>query len=96
MDWNNILTKQADTARRAVQSVPRILSHPALSFDQCTRLLTEITSTRFKLDMIQARIVAEGAPLSFTTVAAQLGQIWAELSNATAQRLKAFDEPIAA
>jgi hypothetical protein len=96
MDWNSVLMKQADTAKRGVQSVPRILSHPRLTSDQCTRLLAEITSTRFKLDMIQASIKAEGAPSSFAAVAAQLEQIWNELSEATAQRLKAFDESIAA
>jgi hypothetical protein len=72
------------------------LSHPGLSFDQCTRLLAEIASIRIKLDMIQANIVAEGAPSSFAVVSDQLGQIWNELSEATARRLKDFDELIAA
>lgn len=96
MDWNRLLMEHADRARRAVQLVPRILSHPGLSFDQCTRLLAEIASIRIKLDMIQANIVAEGAPSSFAVVSDQLGQIWNELSEATARRLKDFDELIAA
>jgi hypothetical protein len=76
--------------------VPRILSHPSLSYEQCTRLLAEIAAIRFKLDMIQANITAEGAPSSFALVTDQLGQIWNELSEAAARRLKDFDELIAA
>jgi hypothetical protein len=96
MDWNSVLLKQADTAKRGVQSVPRMLAHPDLTSDQCNRLLAGITSTRFRIDMIQASIKAEDASSSFLAVAEQLGQIWDELSVETARRLKAFEETIAA
>lgn len=92
MDWHAILEKQAARARRAIDSVPRILDHPHVNADQCSRLLAGITETRFRLDTIQASVNAEGGSASLTSAAGQLGQIWDELSKATTQRLARFGQ----
>lgn len=86
-----VLEKQTAHTKRAIAAVPRILAHPGLTIDQCSRLLAQITSTLFKLDIIAASIHAQDAHSSFGTVASQLKHIWERLSDAATARLALFE-----
>jgi hypothetical protein len=92
MDWYPILQRQAAKARQAVESVPRILDHPRVSQDQCSRLLAGITATRAKLETIQAHLTIEGDATPLAATAGQLSDIWGELFKVTARRMERFGE----
>lgn len=91
MDWNIVLEKQTDQTKHAIEVVPRILAHPRLTADQCTRLLAQISSTLIKLEVIAASINTQDAHSSFGTVVSQLKYIWEQLSEAATARLAQFE-----
>jgi hypothetical protein len=86
MDWNAALEQEADIARRATKSIPRILQHPDLTPQRHDRLMTGISETRSRLETMRAQMIDKDAHSSFVAIASQLETIWAKLYSECSNR----------
>lgn len=87
-DWLATLKEHGDLANRVATDVPIALGDPSLTIDQASRLYRVVETGAQDFDSIVELMQEEDLDESFYEAADALEDIWAELSVATANKVR--------
>ncbi|MBB4189231.1 hypothetical protein GGE07_005912 [Sinorhizobium terangae] len=90
-EWQRTLLDEEDLAKRASATVPRILAHPAVTFDQLARLSGHIDDCIARLGRLIADLEVAGTDQAWIDAAKAIHRLWRSLALDAAERVRSFE-----
>ncbi|PDT80531.1 hypothetical protein [Sinorhizobium sp. BJ1] len=90
-EWQRTLLDEEDLAKRAAATVPRMLAHPAVTFDQLSRLSGHIDDCIARLGRLITDLEIAGTDQAWIHVAKAIHRLWRSLALDAAERVRSFE-----
>lgn len=88
--WQQTLLSEEDLVKRAAATIPRMLAHPAITFDQVSRLYGHVDDCIARLANMVADMEIVGADRVWIEAAEAIHGIWKSLALDAAERRQSF------
>ncbi|KOF15240.1 hypothetical protein AC244_24550 [Ensifer adhaerens] len=90
-EWQKTLLTEEDLAKRAAVTVPRMLAHPAVTFDQLSRLRGHIDDCIARLEHLVTDMEVAGTDQAWIDVAEAIDGLWRNVVLDVAGRVRSFE-----